>query len=338
MPASFARGSKAWGHCQRCGFRYLLNELVADGQISGLRVCEECYDPKHPQERVPPLTDRMALRHATGDMDAAASRELPAEITLAWSEESIIAVDGTADVSYTNATAPIALSVHFVGDSGGLTVSFDGTTATVGAGTAVPGDVTATLRATILDADGKTKTADLPVAVTIEEPVNVQITVLNVSEDPNTDQIFLRSNGSPNGMVPGEDFPPFDLVAPTFQDLFPVWNPGIPLIPEDTNYDEMYIVTGLFGVTTFRAEVELRGLTGGETIDWVVNDGSSAHVVLATFDALGAENQPSVVFTLTADPGEIFGAPRTGEIQVIATVDGTPHTATIYFGFTLAGF
>jgi hypothetical protein len=73
--AEYARGSKAWGHCQRCGFRYLLNELVADGQIEDLQVCVECYDPKHPQERIPPLADPSALRNATGDMDKESSRE-----------------------------------------------------------------------------------------------------------------------------------------------------------------------------------------------------------------------------------------------------------------------
>jgi hypothetical protein len=70
VASKFASGSRAWGHCQRCGFRYLLNDMVHDEQIKGLLVCDSCWDPKHPQEHLPPLSDPMALRHATGDMDA----------------------------------------------------------------------------------------------------------------------------------------------------------------------------------------------------------------------------------------------------------------------------
>ena len=76
MGASYARGSKAWGHCQRCGFRFLLNKLVHDGQIQGLLVCDSCFDDKHPQERLAPLADPVALRHATGDMDKLSSNPI----------------------------------------------------------------------------------------------------------------------------------------------------------------------------------------------------------------------------------------------------------------------
>lgn len=65
----FAKGRKAWGHCQRCGFRFLLNMLVHDGQIQGLLVCDSCFDPKHPLETIPSLSDPIALHNATGDMD-----------------------------------------------------------------------------------------------------------------------------------------------------------------------------------------------------------------------------------------------------------------------------
>ena len=44
---SFALGKKAWGLCDRCGQRYLLNDLRKEWQ--GLKVCLECYEPKHPQ-------------------------------------------------------------------------------------------------------------------------------------------------------------------------------------------------------------------------------------------------------------------------------------------------
>lgn len=58
---SYARGSRAWGECQRCGERLLLNRMVGDGYVKGLRVCPPCYDPPHPQERPIALHDPQAL-------------------------------------------------------------------------------------------------------------------------------------------------------------------------------------------------------------------------------------------------------------------------------------
>lgn len=57
----YARGSEAWGICQRCGLRALLNELVFDRYYPGLRVHPECFDDRHPQERIKPVTDPTAL-------------------------------------------------------------------------------------------------------------------------------------------------------------------------------------------------------------------------------------------------------------------------------------
>lgn len=45
--SSYAYGKKAWGICDQCGQRYLLNNLFT--QWNALKVCKECYDPKHPQ-------------------------------------------------------------------------------------------------------------------------------------------------------------------------------------------------------------------------------------------------------------------------------------------------
>lgn len=62
MPgAKYARGSEAWGLCQRCGLRFFLTDLVFDGYMPGLRVCDGCYDPKHPQEFLQDVTDPIAL-------------------------------------------------------------------------------------------------------------------------------------------------------------------------------------------------------------------------------------------------------------------------------------
>jgi hypothetical protein len=57
----YARGSIAWGLCQRCGLRYLLKELVMDGYYPNIRVCQGCYDPPQPQERLAVVSDPLAL-------------------------------------------------------------------------------------------------------------------------------------------------------------------------------------------------------------------------------------------------------------------------------------
>ena len=48
----YAQGKKALGLCDRCGFTYKLNDLkyeIVDSKRNGLRVCNECFDPDHPQ-------------------------------------------------------------------------------------------------------------------------------------------------------------------------------------------------------------------------------------------------------------------------------------------------
>lgn len=59
--SSYARGSLAWGACQRCGLRYLLNDLLMDGYFPNIRVCEGCYDAPQPQERLAVVSDPQAL-------------------------------------------------------------------------------------------------------------------------------------------------------------------------------------------------------------------------------------------------------------------------------------
>ena len=50
-----ARGKKAWGICDRTGFRYPLKDLVAeyvDGRPTGLLVGKDMVDEDHPQLRL----------------------------------------------------------------------------------------------------------------------------------------------------------------------------------------------------------------------------------------------------------------------------------------------
>lgn len=49
---AYARGKRALGSCDRCGFTYKLNELryeIYDSRRNGLRVCNECFDKDQPQ-------------------------------------------------------------------------------------------------------------------------------------------------------------------------------------------------------------------------------------------------------------------------------------------------
>lgn len=65
----YARGDKAWAHCERCGDKTLLKYLQYDGQYPDLQVCSKCWDPKHPQEFLPPTWDPITLYDPTGDLD-----------------------------------------------------------------------------------------------------------------------------------------------------------------------------------------------------------------------------------------------------------------------------
>lgn len=75
MSIKYAEGRKAWGHCERCGMRYLLKQLTSDGYKPDLLVCQPCWDEDHPQERLPDTVDPITLYEPTGDLSAAQSRD-----------------------------------------------------------------------------------------------------------------------------------------------------------------------------------------------------------------------------------------------------------------------
>ena len=74
--ARYARGHKAWGICERCSERRPLNDLIYDGQFPDLKVCPDCWDPKHPQEYLPSVTDPSVLYDPTGDPGRAQASQL----------------------------------------------------------------------------------------------------------------------------------------------------------------------------------------------------------------------------------------------------------------------
>jgi hypothetical protein len=58
--SGFASGKFAIALCDQCGQRYKLLELIRDWK--GFKVCEECYEPKHPQlEPKRTITEPQAL-------------------------------------------------------------------------------------------------------------------------------------------------------------------------------------------------------------------------------------------------------------------------------------
>jgi len=67
----YARGDHAIGFCERCSIKMLRRRMVYDGQYPDLLVCQECWDPKHPQEYLPPAFDPVTIYDPTGDPDRA---------------------------------------------------------------------------------------------------------------------------------------------------------------------------------------------------------------------------------------------------------------------------
>ena len=52
MSRPYTKGSRAFGFCDKTGFRYPLNELiyeVSNGVRTGMRVGRDVYDPDQPQ-------------------------------------------------------------------------------------------------------------------------------------------------------------------------------------------------------------------------------------------------------------------------------------------------
>jgi hypothetical protein len=81
MTVKYARGKKAFGFCDRCGFRYdlaNLNRQIYDQRDINLLVCETCLDEDHPQLQIgrTPINDPQALYNPRPDIAQQASRRL----------------------------------------------------------------------------------------------------------------------------------------------------------------------------------------------------------------------------------------------------------------------
>tara|TARA_R100001594_G_scaffold24026_1_gene47062 strand:- start:13072 stop:13416 length:345 start_codon:yes stop_codon:yes gene_type:complete len=81
--SSYAEGKRAFGFCDRTGFRYPLKELVpqiVNGRDSGLKVGRDVVDQDHPQYKLGQIRagDAQALRNPRPDKNFSESRSLAA--------------------------------------------------------------------------------------------------------------------------------------------------------------------------------------------------------------------------------------------------------------------
>tara|TARA_R110000824_G_scaffold2970_14_gene13620 strand:- start:3467 stop:3856 length:390 start_codon:yes stop_codon:yes gene_type:complete len=75
--AIYATGAKSQAICERCGFRIPYQQLTTEW--NGLRVCPECWDPKHPQLTPRTVADAQAIyqpRPGTNSREDASPRIL----------------------------------------------------------------------------------------------------------------------------------------------------------------------------------------------------------------------------------------------------------------------
>lgn len=95
----YARGDNALAICERCSKKTLRRKLVYDGQYPDLLVCTECWDPKHPQEYLPPVTDPITIYDPTGDPDKLQANTA----TISWPQRDLgtlpLAVRATINAS-----------------------------------------------------------------------------------------------------------------------------------------------------------------------------------------------------------------------------------------------
>lgn len=73
MGNRFSAGYKSIAECDRCGFRFKLKQLrklVVRSNIINVKVCDQCWDPDHPQLKLGmyPVDDPQAVREPRPDL------------------------------------------------------------------------------------------------------------------------------------------------------------------------------------------------------------------------------------------------------------------------------
>ena len=102
----YTAGKKAFGFCDRCGFRYPLKELkveYANDVRTGLKTCPICYDPDHPQLKVGKnkVEEAFALDHARPDANVEESRKIFAWKPVGGANTQITVEHGVVSVTIT---------------------------------------------------------------------------------------------------------------------------------------------------------------------------------------------------------------------------------------------
>ena len=152
--SSYANGKKAFGFCDRTGFRYKLRDLVPqieDGRPNGMLVGRDVLDEDQPQLQLGRIrtTDPQALRNPRPDRGLEESRRL-----FSWNPVGLVGLDmfgqvgrvevqttnnesGTANPIGNSATASVG-SVSVVIENSDASVSVTGVSASSAAGTVTP--------------------------------------------------------------------------------------------------------------------------------------------------------------------------------------------------------
>ena len=63
------KGTMAIAICDRCGVKHYLNDLSADGNSPGLRVCHDCWDTRDPWRLPPRKTEKIDVKFPRPDTD-----------------------------------------------------------------------------------------------------------------------------------------------------------------------------------------------------------------------------------------------------------------------------
>lgn len=74
---SYAKGKRAIAECMRSGQKMPYRDLVEDGHIKGMLVHPDWWEPKHPQETPPDVTDPIALYRPSPEISVPAGEGNP---------------------------------------------------------------------------------------------------------------------------------------------------------------------------------------------------------------------------------------------------------------------
>ena len=107
----YAKGRHAVAECQRSGQKMRYRDLVEDGHVPGLLVHPDWWEPKHPQETPPDLSDPIALRRPAPEISIEAGYADPENLDGGTTPTTTIApVAGTINATLTGGETQIAVT------------------------------------------------------------------------------------------------------------------------------------------------------------------------------------------------------------------------------------